>query len=158
MRYSIFGIAVLCCAAISPVSAWQPPSAAAESAVSRGTNCDGITSPVRFKHVNYALQVQPVFELNCGPCHLSGASAQLSLSSANAYSALVGVDAFEVPAIKRVLPGDPENSYLFSKINCNTPQVGDRMPQGSKPLSPAQQALIHDWIAIGAPVMSSGFE
>jgi hypothetical protein len=160
MRKSVLAVGLLVCVALTPAGAWQNPSAstAENSRVTSGTNCEGITSPIRFKYVNYAQQVQPVFDLNCAPCHISGASAQLSLTAANSYRQLVGVNSFEVPAIKRVQPGEPDNSYLFSKINCDTPQSGDRMPQGGPALSPAQQALINDWIAIGAPMMSSGFE
>jgi hypothetical protein len=40
---------------------------------------------------------------------------------------------------------------LFQKVNCDPPDVGDRVPLGYGDLSPEQQALIYDWIAEGAP-------
>ena len=67
----------------------------------------------------------------------------------NSYANLVNVASHEVPSLKRVEPGDPDNSYLVQKIE-GTAAVGGRMPLGRAPLTAAQIALIRQWISEGA--------
>ena len=87
-------------------------------------------------------------------CHSGGGAALpaiMNLTSAQAsFDNLVNVPSLEVPGAIRVLPGDPDNSYLIHKIE-GTAAVGDRMPAGSpNPLDPAIIAEIRQWIADGA--------
>src|SRR5687767_4768576 len=52
--------------------------------------------------------------LACITCHNPAGSfftAGLDLASAGAYARLVGVASVERPSLRRVAPGDPENSY-----------------------------------------------
>ncbi len=63
---------------------------------------------------------------------------------------LVGQPSAQVPSRMRVVPGDPEASYLFEKITRDPPTEGDRMP-ADFPLSAARIELIRRWIAAGAP-------
>jgi hypothetical protein len=52
----------------------------------------------------------------------------------------------------RVIPGDPENSYLIHKLEGRPDIVGARMPLPSGPyLSDGQMRIIRRWIEIGAP-------
>lgn len=51
----------------------------------------------------------------------------------------------------RVVPGDPARSLLYRKISEDAPPCGSRMPQAAPPLPPELIALVHDWIAAGAP-------
>ena len=51
----------------------------------------------------------------------------------------------------RVVPGDPAHSLLYRKISEDAPPCGSRMPQAAPPLPPELIALVHDWIAAGAP-------
>ena len=68
------------------------------------------------------------------------------------YSALVGVPSRERPALMRVVPGDPESSYLVQKIEGATGIGGVRMPQSGPPyLTDGQILVIKRWIALGAP-------
>ena len=61
------------------------------------------------------------------------------------------VDAIYKIVKDRVIPGRPEDSRLFLKVNCDAPPTGGaRMPLNQPPLSLLQQELIHDWIAQGA--------
>ncbi len=78
--------------------------------------------------------------------HQSG----LDLSEGNAYVQIVNVASAEVPALKRVAPNDPDNSYLFQKIN-GTASVGVQMPSGAPRLGSDQINLVRDWILSGAP-------
>ena len=55
----------------------------------------------------------------------------------------------QVPALNRVTPGDPDNSYLIQKLE-GTAAVGGQMPAIGGPLN---QAVIDDirlWITNGA--------
>ena len=52
----------------------------------------------------------------------------------------------------RVIPGNPNGSYLVQKIEGAPGIVGLRMPRTGPPhLSEAQVKMIRDWIAAGAP-------
>ena len=66
-----------------------------------------------------------------------------------------GLAAHETCGGTRVIPNDPEHSYLYRKVVDSTPCEGARMPHSGmiaipQPLPDAQIAVIHDWIANGA--------
>ena len=74
----------------------------------------------------------------------------MNLSSASAsQAALVGVNSIEVPALKRVSPGDPNNSYIIHKLE-GTQAVGSQMPQGGPFLDQAAIDDVKAWIQAGA--------
>ena len=101
--------------------------------------------------VSFAADVQPIFTANCVICHTSGgASAGLDLSAGNAYANTVNVMSGEIPALKRVLPGDPANSYLYRKITNAPGIILSPMPFGAFPMPQAQIDTIGAWIALGA--------
>ena len=94
-----------------------------------------------------------IFTPTCGrvACHDSiGRQQGLMLTPGNAYANTVNVASTEMPALMRVKPNDPVNSYLYRKIT-GAGITGDRMPQGLPPLSDAQTKLVRDWIRRGAP-------
>jgi len=92
-----------------------------------------------------------VFTPICTQCHIgSGAPLGLRLDAANSYALLVNVNADEVATLKRVNPGNPDQSYMFQKIS-GTAAVGGRMPLGQAPLPQDRIDLIRRWIAEGAP-------
>jgi len=100
--------------------------------------------------VSFAADVQPIFTTNCVTCHTTGfASAGLDLSVGNAYANTVNVTAGE-SALKRVLPGDPANSYLYRKITNAPGIIGQPMPFGAFPMPQAQIDTIGAWIREGA--------
>jgi hypothetical protein len=49
-----------------------------------------------------------------------------------------------------VVPGKPEESLLWRKINPGTSVCGDKMPKDGDPLSQAQADLVYQWILQGA--------
>ena len=68
---------------------------------------------------------------------------------AASFASLVDVGSLEVPALFRVDPGDPDNSYLIHKLE-GTQAVGVRMPAGG-PLLPQETIdVIREWIEQGA--------
>ncbi len=94
-----------------------------------------------------------IFGPICSGCH-SGVGGTLpgsmNLTSQSATAAaLINVASLEVPALKRVLPGDPTNSYVVHKIE-GTQTSGVRMPAGGTPLTTQQIADIKAWIQAGA--------
>jgi len=94
-----------------------------------------------------------VFTPTCAQigCHdRLGQQSQQILAAGQAYANVVNRPSVELPALVRVKPGDPANSYLYRKIT-GVGITGDRMPQGQAPLSDAQIKLVRDWILRGAP-------
>lgn len=93
--------------------------------------------------------------VRCTGCHntaFAAFTAGLNLESAVAYSNLVSVRSVEKPALFRVAPGDPENSYIIHKLEGRSGIVGVRMPRGNGPfLTEGQMIVIRRWIALGAP-------
>jgi len=92
-----------------------------------------------------------IFTPICTQCHIgSGAPQGLRLDAANSYALLVNTASSEVPALLRVNPGNPDQSYLLQKIE-GTAAVGGRMPFGQAPLPQDRIDLVRGWIAAGAP-------
>ncbi len=104
-----------------------------------------------FDPVFSAIQSE-VFTPDCATsgCHQgAGAPQGLRLDEANSYGLLVDVDSNEVSSIKRVAPGDPDNSYLIQKLE-GTASVGQQMPLGRAPLEQSRIDVIRQWITDGA--------
>ena len=56
------------------------------------------------------------------------------------------------PGAIRVIPGDPDNSYLVHKVEGRPGIVGLRMPFSGPPfLSDGQILILKRWIELGAP-------
>ena len=86
-------------------------------------------------------------------CHVgAGAPQSLQLDKDNAYRLLVNVDSSEVPAMKRVKPGAPDDSYLVAKlVAMDARRTGERMPRNGPPyLSASQIEAVRQWILAGA--------
>jgi uncharacterized protein (TIGR03118 family) len=98
------------------------------------------------------LQVD-IFGPRCSGCHTGGGASlpgSMNLSSASATAtALINVNSTESPTLKRVLPGDPANSYVVQKVE-GTAAVGQQMPLGGPFLSSTEIAQIRAWIQAGA--------
>lgn len=104
---------------------------------------------------NFADIQAGIFATECAlsGCHRGGsAPLGLDLSPGSAAANLVNVPSAEVPALLRVAPGNPDDSYLVIKIE-GGPRIASgtaRMPLGRAPLSAAQIQAIRQWIASGA--------
>jgi hypothetical protein len=106
--------------------------------------------------VSFASTIQPVFSANCtNPgCHGGiKTQANLKLVSGSAYANLVGVSTFECGGSKkRVLPGDPAQSYLMNKLTgIGMCPPGGQMPKIGVKLQQSQLDAISNWICAGAP-------
>jgi hypothetical protein len=103
--------------------------------------------------------IQPILESAC-LCHFSAmpggdmTAPYLNLNAGFAVGELVDVDSVQVPSMKRVAPGDLDNSYLVHKLRGTHVDVGgpadtDRMPPLA-PLPDEDITRIEAWIAAGA--------
>ena len=124
------------------------------------SGCDSIASIPITWNIDYSNDIQTVFNNRCSNCHVkSGGSpeAGLDLDPGASWDALVNAPSQEQLGRSLVVPGRPLDSVLFEKINCETPNAGMRMPRGRSPLPLSEQALIFDWILLGAPLTPSDF-
>jgi hypothetical protein len=100
---------------------------------------------------SFSTNVQEIFERRgCtnSSCHGSSAQAGLTLTRGSSYAALVGVPARSEPIV-RVIPGDPNGSYLVIKLE-GRQTVGSRMPQTGAALDSIDLSNVRNWIAQGA--------
>lgn len=112
-----------------------------------GLNCADLSAIAETPDVDFAGEIQPIFDAACIGCHAPGAtnSGGLDLTPPAALAALVNAPSDRAPGVHRVSPGDPLRSFLFEKINCLDPQSGTGMRPGD-PMSAIEQALFRDWI------------
>ena len=135
----------------------KPPRATlalALSALLWGCVSDRPTVPTEGP-VSYADDVQRILASSCAlsGCHGSNANPPekpMVLSAGQAYDNIVGIASAELPAMLRVSPSQPDNSYLVHKIQGTQLSSGDRMPLGQPALSQSNIDLIRRWIAEGA--------
>lgn len=95
---------------------------------------------------------QKVFARGCvfSSCHAANGSPAGGLSLAGStFEKLVNVKSTLAPEKQRVVPFDPDQSFLFEKLAQDKPSAGVRMPPG-QPLAEDEIAMIRAWIVAGA--------
>ncbi len=112
-----------------------------------GNNCDDLSAQPVTADVDFDSQIQPIFDDNCVGCHnaTAGNSGGLNLLPGASFSELVFQPSAFATGLNRVQPGSLQRSFLFEKINCETPQIGNRM-RPTNAMTVGEQALIRDWI------------
>jgi hypothetical protein len=92
--------------------------------------------------------------LACIQCHTNVGrtpASGLNLLEGQSHASLVGQASVGKPGAIRVVPGDPDASYLIHKIEGAPTIVGVRMPRGAGPfLTAGQISIIRRWIQLGA--------
>jgi hypothetical protein len=92
--------------------------------------------------------------LACIQCHTNvgrNPAGGLVLLEGQSHGSLVGVASRAKPTATRVVPGDPEASYLIHKLEGRSDIVGARMPFSTGPyLTEGQISIIRRWIELGA--------
>jgi hypothetical protein len=90
----------------------------------------------------------------CTDCHSDQGrtpSGGLVLLDGRSYDSLVTRPSTGKPGATRVIPGDPDNSYIVKKLEGSPDIAGVRMPRGTGPfLTPGQMLVIRRWIQQGA--------
>jgi hypothetical protein len=129
------------------------------------SSCDeplsNITGPTPMLEVKFSSIQQEIFENSdssgraaCTQCHNTNGqllAARLNLEHSVAYEQLVNVAARNKPSAIRVIPGDPNSSYLIHKLEGGPDIVGLRMPRNGPPfLTDGQVSVIKRWIELGA--------
>jgi hypothetical protein len=107
--------------------------------------------------------VYNVLQTNCGSCHVAGHESGLDLSASigevydNLYNLAPSNATSAAKGYKRVFPGEPYKSFLFSKVNNELAWdvnleagEGAACPQGAAPLNNKDIELIRQWIMFGA--------
>jgi hypothetical protein len=104
--------------------------------------------------VSFAADVQPIFTQSCATngCHKGAMPQQgMNLSAGQAYQEIVNVTAAQCSdGRKRVLPGQPSESYLIDKMMDVDLCSGTKMPKLSM-LGSGTIATVSNWICAGAP-------
>ncbi|MGE5235905.1 MAG: CHRD domain-containing protein [Acidobacteriota bacterium] len=90
-----------------------------------------------------------IFTPICSACHPPNRNMNLQVGVA--YSNIVNVSSVENPALMRIKPGDPDNSYMYLKLIGDPRILGSRMPLGGPFLTADQLARFRGWILAGAP-------
>ena len=91
----------------------------------------------------------------CTNCHTDVGgrtpSGGLNLRHDLAYASLVNVASRGKTGAVRVIPGDPDNSYIVQKLEGRSGIIGERMPRTGGPyLTEGQMTILKRWIATGA--------
>jgi hypothetical protein len=147
---------------LPPLADDGPEIATLRQWITLGANNDSFfTSQVRpiFGDVN---DTQSIFQLaangqpdpsgKCILCHYQGAPNPLDLTDPFGVDGLVNVKASYRPDRVRVVPRDPEQSFLIDKVTADMPmsEIGRQMPTSFEPLTVTQIELVRQWILEGA--------
>ena len=102
-------------------------------------------------------QVQAsIFTPRCTLCHDGSQPpngflpGSMNLTAGATFASLVNVASVERAGVLRVVPGNPDASYLVHKLEGAAGIVGQRMPFGGPFLDAAAMAQVRSWIAAGA--------
>jgi len=101
-------------------------------------------------------RISPLLEANCGGCHSTErAEGDLVLVGDDVYESLIDTVSVTDPKGRAyVVPGDPQNSYLFLKLIGDASIDGKQMPldplEGVRTLAKDEIADIESWITDGA--------
>ena len=105
------------------------------------------------EEVSFQKDLMPILKRRCAACHITGDEpGKMALVPGKAYGFIVDVDAVAV-SMKRIAPGDPQNSYLLHKIQGTHLDVGGsgaRMPFHQGPLPNKDISNFRAWIEQGA--------
>jgi len=113
--------------------------------------------------VSFASNIQPIFNRSCAlpTCHVGPVPAGgQDLTAGGAYEQAVNVRSTQQPALRRVVPGRVDDSYMIRKIEGGPNISGQFMPQGcpGSPLAGAQCLAPDDIAAIRTWVLECALD
>jgi hypothetical protein len=92
---------------------------------------------------------------SCVTCHTATGrtpAGGMNLEHALAYDQLVNVPSRQRPDMMRVVPGNPDASYMVHKVEGLPDITGRQMPFNGPPyLTNGQILILRRWIELGAP-------
>ncbi len=103
--------------------------------------------------------VQALFSESCAgsTCHVGfqgGPGGDMDLRPGSVCASVINVEVAEAPALRRIVPGNPDESYLYCKVtpDCDVlPERAQLMPPGTDGLPADERNLISQWIQAGTP-------
>lgn len=138
MRPLVLAVLLFACSS-EPRPAAAPPPATARAAV------------------DYATEIQPLFDAHCISCHTGHTDGRLSLVAGEAATYLFS-DRTQA-GIPLVDPGEPDTSYLLYKLRGThlSLEGGEGLPMPPHALLPEETVdLVEAWILEGALVEATG--
>jgi hypothetical protein len=93
--------------------------------------------------LTYNLDIAPIINTYCLPCHLADSENPSGLSLDDYASLMEGGEHGDI-----IIPGKPEESVLYLKLQ-EKPPFGKRMPRNRKELRPEEIRKIRLWIEQG---------
>ena len=151
-----------------------PPDAATDVVTDAGDDAATEDAPAEDAPASFS-EVQTLFTRTCampachgrGPDGGGGSGGLFLTDGVTSHRSMVDRPSDQVSSVRLVVPGDPDNSYLVMKVEgtmrarlpvqCAVSPgrnpCGVQMPQLAAPLTPAERALIRNWILAGAPMM-----
>ena len=109
-------------------------------------------------HSDLAWIQEKVFTPSCAgfsACHMGSAleAEGLNLEPGQSHTQLINVDSTLFPQFKRVVPGDPQNSYLMIIMGQFSGPLGEggTMPYNNPLLCKEKRDAVERWITMGAP-------
>jgi len=135
------------------------------NAVDPSARAAAANTPLPVEHGVFHETVRPILERVCSGCHSeSSPEANMSLgghiSSADVVKGLVNVQSAHGGQFLRIVPGDPDHSWLYLKISgmaatagCTGTACNNEVmpPTGQVTLSAADLSTVRQWIQSGAP-------
>jgi hypothetical protein len=113
--------------------------------------------------LGFAKDIAPIIASKCSPCHTTDAKAGLNwtydtlVTNSSVTNAATKACTYISQPPKRVIPGDPDRSLLWTKLTLDTTQAtvhgcGDPMPPptSGKSLLTSELDVFHNWIQQGA--------
>ena len=111
------------------------------------------TAPTSTAPTLAQIQTQ-IFDPGCASCHTDVGrtpAGGTNLKAGASFAALVNIASTGLIGATRVIPGNPNGSYLVQKLEGAANIAGLRMPRSGPPyLTDAQVRMIRDWIQAGA--------
>jgi hypothetical protein len=133
------------------------PAAVADPHAIDAEGCDSLDAEPIHANIDFFEDIQPLIDVRCAPCHTQGSFGGMNLLPENIKANLLGADETGEPSgypgFLRVTPGDPLASLVFLRLNCvNAGSPDNPIPRMPPPDGTGTdlQALMHDWIALGA--------
>ena len=103
-------------------------------------------TPLHAAEISYNRDIRPILSDNCFACHgpdKHARKADRRLDTAEGATALID-------GVRAIAPGDLAKSDAVERIQSSDPDEHMPPPKSDKKLTPAQIALLKDWIAQGA--------
>jgi hypothetical protein len=118
-----------------------------------GTLSDGDGDMQPTEAVTLAQLSAEIFTPRCAisGCHSGSFPAgNMSLEASRIASQIIDVASSGKPDEKRIIPGEPDNSYLLKKLRGTSGIVGSQMPLSGRRLTADEIARIARWVEDGA--------